>query len=323
MQNPSKPDTGIAPLSSAATAIFWQAASAGRGTLNKAELGALLAGLAIRFEDDVSPAAKSPAVELRISLNNTREFGMVLSAGLGGLAAELDEANFSKDRASVYAAAELTDADDFLYLFKRTLAYQKLAGAAKRDGAPLPDDKLKACFERLLALASCHSPDHPAPPLVPRALELDPVHIGAELVVRTARCEFGAPGAGRLGRPIHKIDKLIHPTSIGIIGVSASSMNFGRIILRNLMGSGYSKEQMTIIRPGETEIDGVKCVESLKTLDGKLDLLIVAIAADAVYGLVDEIIDTDAAESVMLIPMFGRAQPQGLNMERRRCFLML
>ncbi len=54
-------------------------------------------------------------------------------------------------------------------------------------------------------------------------------------------------------------------------------MNFGRIILRNLMGSGYDKERLTIIRPGETEIDGVKCVESLKALDHKLDLLIVAV----------------------------------------------
>ncbi|HSW32115.1 MAG TPA: hypothetical protein VLH36_00730, partial [Steroidobacteraceae bacterium] len=34
----------------------------------------------------------------------------------------------------------------------------------------------------------------------------------------------------------------------------------------------------------------------------KLDLLIVAVNAEAVYGLVDEIIDTDAADAVMLIP---------------------
>ncbi len=79
-------------------------------------------------------------------------------------------------------------------------------------------------------------------------------------------------------------------------------MNFGRIILRNLMGSGYSKERLVIIRPGEKEIDGVRCVESLKALAGKLDMLIVAVAASAVYDLVDEIIATDAVESVMLIP---------------------
>lgn len=302
MQNPSKSNAGVASLSAGATAIFRQAASDGRDRLNAQELGALLSSLAIKFQKDAAPTEKSPAVELRISLNNTREFGMVVSAGLGGLDAELDEGNFRKDRASVYAATELTDAEDFLGLFRRTLAHQKLASLAKRDGLPLPDAQLKACFERLLALASCYSPDNPEALFVLRSLELDPVHIGDELAVRDAHCEFGAPVAGRLSRPIHKIDKLIHPASIGIIGVSAGSMNFGRIILRNLMGSGYGKERMTIIRPGEKEIDGVRCVESLRSLDGKLDLLIVAIAASAVYGLVDEIIETGAVESVMLIP---------------------
>jgi acyl-CoA synthetase (NDP forming) len=302
MRNQTTSDPGAAALDASTSAIFRQAAAGGRDILNRAELGALLSSLAIGFKEDAAPAAKAPAVDLRISLNNTREFGMVLSAGLGGVDAELDEANFRKDRASVYAAAELTDAEDFLRLFRRTLAYQKLAGAAKRGAAPLPDEQLITCFERLLALASCLSAGAPEAPFLLRSLELDPVHIGADLVVRSARCEFGAPPAGRLSRPIHKIDKLIHPASIGIIGVSATSMNFGRIILRNLMGSGYSKERMTIIRPGEKEIDGVKCAESLKTLEGKLDLLIVAVAADAVYGLVDEIIESDAVESVMLIP---------------------
>ena len=302
MQNPSKSNSGAVSLSSGTAAIFRQAAATGRDALNSAELDTLLSSLAIGFEKGASPAAKSPAVELRISLNNTREFGMVISAGLGGLDAGLDEGNFRKDRACVYAATGLTDAEDFLRLFRRTLAYQKLASLAKRDGLRLPDAQLKACFERLLALASCHSPGDPEAPYVLRALELDPVHIGDELAVRAAHCAFGPPVASRLSRPIHKIDKLIHPASIGIIGVSAGSMNFGRIILRNLMGSGYSKERLTIIRPGEKEIDGVRCAESLKTLEGKLDLLIVAVAASAVYDLVDEIIDTDAVESVMLIP---------------------
>ena len=61
-----------------------------------------------------------------------------------------------------------------------------------------------------------------------------------------------------MARPIRKIDKLVHPASIGLVGVSATSMNFGRIILRNLMGSGYGKDRLTVIRDGETEIDGVK-----------------------------------------------------------------
>ena len=298
MQSSSKSQPGAASLRSGTAAIFRQAAAAGRGLLNRAELGTLLSSLAIGFEEGTSAPVKSPVLDVRISLNNTREFGMVLSAGMGGLDAELDEGNFRKDRASVYAVTELTDADDFLGLFRRTLAYQRLA----RAGLPSPDAQLKACFEQLLALASGYAPGNPEAPFVLRSLELNPVHIGNRLVVQQAQCEFGAPLAGRLSRPIHKIDKLLHPASIGIIGVSAGSMNFGRIILRNLMGSGYSKERLAIIRPGEKEIDGVRCIESLKALEHKLDLLIVAVAADAVYGLVDEIIETDAVESVMLIP---------------------
>ena len=281
-------------------AICKHAAAAGRNALNEGELSALFSTLGIIFRCDPK-AGHSSGVDLRISLNNTREFGMVISAGLGGLDAELDESNFRKDRASVYAAIELTTSKDFLRLFRRTLAYQELACVAKRDGLALPDAQLEDCFERLLGLAGICSGDADSG-FVLQALELNPVQLGAQLVVRIARCEIFAPAAKRLPRPIHKIDKLIHPQSIGLIGVSASNMNFGRIILRNLMGSGYSKERMTIIRPGETEIDGVKCVASLEALQGKLDLLIVAVAADAVYGLVDEIIETDAVESVMLIP---------------------
>ncbi len=279
--------------------LFAQAASAERGKLSDVELQSLLADLQIGFADWAVPAG---AADIRISLNSTREFGMVISAGLGGLEAELDEGNFRRDRASVYAAAELTDAEDFLGLFRRTLAYQKLAAVARRDGAPSPDAPLKASFTRLLELAKAFAPGKTDVPCVLRSLELNPAQVGEGVTVRAAQCEIGAAAPARLPRPIHKIDKLIHPKSIGIIGVSGSGMNFGRIILRNLMGSGYPKEQLLILKPGETEIDGVKCVEGLKALDKKLDMLIVAVAASAVYDLVDEIIASDAVEAVMLIP---------------------
>ena len=288
--------------SDAAAILFRQAAAAGRGMLDNTELNALLSALGIAFAAEPTAELRPSAVDLRISLNNTREFGMVISAGMGGLDADLDEGNFRKDRASVYAATELTNAADFLGLFKRTLAWQRLAAIARRDGLPLPERQLAACFEALLALAATYSPGKPNAPFVLRNLELNPAHAGDRLIVRQAQCEFGAARAVRLPRPIGKIEKLIHPQSIGIIGVSSTNMNFGRIILKNLMGSGYAKERMCIIRPGETEIDGVKCVESLKALDHKLDLLIVAVAASAVYELVDEIIETDSVESVMLIP---------------------
>jgi predicted CoA-binding protein len=59
---------------------------------------------------------------------------------------------------------------------------------------------------------------------------------------------------------------------------------------------------VVLIREGVNEIDGVVCVPNLKSLPARLDLLVVAIGAHQVPGLVDEIISLDAANSVMLIP---------------------
>jgi acyl-CoA synthetase (NDP forming) len=116
-------------------------------------------------------------------------------------------------------------------------------------------------------------------------------------------CRFGKGVTLPAPKPVEKIHKLLHPESIGIIGVSATKMNFGRIMLNNIISSGYDKSRIMIIKPGDdAEIDGVKCVPDLKSLDHKLDLFVVAVSAEAVFGLVDEVIETNAAETVMLIP---------------------
>lgn len=285
-------------MGNAALEILGRAASNGVHVLDDAGVKDLLPCLGIELGGE----APAGAVELRIALNNTREFGMVISAGLGGTDGALSAGNFKTDRAAVHAATQLTDAGDFLGLFKRSFAYQRLAARATRQGRPSPDALLLDCFGRLLDLAAQVTAGNGEAGLGLSQLDLDGLWLGERVTAPAARCELGARIPQRLDRPIAKIDKLIHPKTIGLIGVSGSGMNFGRIILRNLMGSGYAKEQLTIIRPNEAEIDGVKCVESLRALDHKLDLLIVAVGASAVYDLVDEIIATDAVESVMLIP---------------------
>ena len=55
---------------------------------------------------------------------------------------------------------------------------------------------------------------------------------------------------------------MLHPKINGII-VSATKMNFGRII--PVLDSGYDRDNMLIVRPGETDIDGVKCIDGLSS----------------------------------------------------------
>ncbi|HEY5717390.1 MAG TPA: CoA-binding protein, partial [Motiliproteus sp.] len=149
----------------------------------------------------------------------------------------------------------------------------------------------------------CCAPANPAAPAVIEELHLGPiVAMDGLLIPLQASCRLSPPTPALPPRPLEKIASMLHPRSIGIIGVSASNMNFGRIILKNLLASGYDPAQMTIIRPGEAAIDGVRCVDSLCALEQKLDLFVVAVAADGVFALVDELIERDAAASVMLVP---------------------
>lgn len=278
----------------AAAAIVAEAVASGQAALPAAAIEALLAALGMPSQPAAQPAT------LRLALQCRRDFGFVLSAGPAGVDAAAEDA-FRRGRGTVHAAAALTDAADFLRLFSPTIAYRRLAAQAAREGLPAPDGALQAAFAALLALAAAEEAASPSRGVL-RRLELECLLGGGALVVAACRGEVGAPPPRRRPRPIDKIDRLLHPRTLGLVGVSATGMNFGRIILRNLAASGYPKERITVIREGQAEIEGVRCVESLRALPHKLDLLIVAVAAEAVYALVDEIIAADAAESVMLIP---------------------
>ena len=267
--------------------------------LNRDELEALLGTLGIGLAGEVEAAAAASSGELRLSLHHSREFGMVISATAAGLDGALDASLFRKGRAAAQALAELSSGADFLLRFQQTLAYQKLRLRAQQRQEAAPDAQLVLLFERLLALAVEPAQNQGG---TLQSLALTLMLRQGKFFAIAAKCTISAAAPQRLPRPIAKIDKLLHPATIGLIGVSGSGMNFGRIILRNLVGSGYPKTQLTIIRPDDTEIDGVPCVASLTALAHKLDLLIVAVAADAVYGLVDEIIASGNVESVMLIP---------------------
>ncbi|MCW8906426.1 MAG: CoA-binding protein [Sedimenticola sp.] len=273
------------------TALLQTRTGDGRQTLNDADLRQLLemAGLPLGNE-------QNDGAELALSLINTREFGMVVSVGLGGAQGELLNGALQKGRGSVSAAADLTSGEDLLDDFRETIAWRLLGGR-------VDEQALQSSFQALVNLGQHYAPTRDEAPFVIDRLELDPCRIGNDGVAfENAVCEFSRPEPTPAPRPVEKIGKMLHPKSIGIIGVSGSKMNFGRIILKNILASGYPASQITIIRPNEDEIDGVKCAESLASLEHKLDLFVVAIAADAVFDLVDEVIGTNAAEAVMLIP---------------------
>jgi len=280
-----------------AGACVAQARAAGRDRFSESEWAALLDawGLSAALQPSVPPSWEPV---LRLRLQSTREFGQVLSAQMGGAWAEQQ----TERTKCLAVAAVLTTATDFLQHLQRSEAYRCVVAAATQQGLPHPDGALRTCLEQLLALAQAQEANQASGHWTIAELELDLRPAPQGLQVLAAQSRLAPPLPRRLPRPLHKIEHLLHPKRIGVIGVSSTSMNFGRIILKNLVGSGYPKEQLCVIREGESAIDGVACVPSLQALPQKLDLLIVAVAAQAVYALVDDILASNSVHAVMLIP---------------------
>ncbi|MBU1344788.1 MAG: acetate--CoA ligase family protein [Proteobacteria bacterium] len=245
--------------------------------------------------------------ELIVGLRHTREFGTIISAGLGGTDTELYAKRFRKGQAIVAASVEMTDGQTFFQLFKQTISYRKLAGLTRGQRRIVTDEQLIECFESFIRMGTFYSQANPSAPFVIEELEINPFAFSDYLMVPLdGLCRFCTPKKVAAKRPIEKIDNLLHPSSIGIIGVSSTRKNFGRIILDNILAEGFSKKNTIIFKEDVKEIDGIRCLPNLEALNHgeikKLDLFIVAVGAAQVPDLVENLIELDAAQAIMLIP---------------------
>ncbi len=249
------------------------------------------------------PDSEAFGNEMIVGIRNTREFGMVISAGLGGTDTELYAERFRKGQAIVAASTAMTDGPTFFELFKKTISYKKLAGLTRGTRRIVTDEQLLECFASFIAMANHYSTANPSAAHVIEELEINPFAFTDYLMVPLdGMCRFGRPKENPAARPFHKVGHLLRPKTIGIVGVSTNRVNFGRIILGNILAGGYAKENIRIIKPGLDLFEGIRCLPDLAALDRRLDLFVVAVAADQVPELVEEVLARNAAESVMLIP---------------------
>ena len=239
--------------------------------------------------------------ELIVSLRRTREFGMVITAGLGGTDTELYAERLKKGQAVVSAATEMIDGETFFRLFKETISYKKLAGLTRGRTRVVTDGQLLECFSAVIAVGNRFSPLNPETRFVIEELEINPFAFTNYLMVPLdGLCSFSLTASGLETRPLDKIGRLFHPSTIGLVGVSARRINVGRIILDNILANGFDPAHVRIVHPSTGEIAGVATVPSLESLE-KVDLMVLTVEAAVIPDLIQVIIDRDLAESVLLI----------------------
>lgn len=97
--------------------------------------------------------------ELIVGLRNTREFGTIISAGLGGTDTELYAERFRKGQAIVAASVEMSDGQTFFQLFRQTISYRKLAGLTRGQRRIVTDEQMIECFESFIQMGRYYSPE--------------------------------------------------------------------------------------------------------------------------------------------------------------------
>ncbi len=241
--------------------------------------------------------------ELFVGIRSTREFGPVIAAGLGGTDTEYLARVMRPGVAVAKAVATDTTAESFFELFRHTAAYDMVSGRARGHRRIVSDGELLRCFRAFIALARrfCVDRGQTGPDVA--ELEVNPFAFRRQHLIPL-------DGRGRLAtatrrpprRPLEDIRHMLEPRTIAVLGVSAGTQNFGRIILGNILECGFDPSCLRIVKPGHDLIDGVECVPGIKQLPGQTDLLVIAAAADQLPEIVDGCVESGRVRSLIVIP---------------------
>jgi len=256
----------------------------------------------------------TPGQELLLTLRQDPAFGPVVVVGIGGTLTEW-YGQGSGGRSTQIFPAQALDPAQVLETLRRH-PYLSLVAWPSRlyRQAPIAPAALADAILALARLGETFGPASPDRPTL-EELELNPVVAsGGRLVALDGVGLVSRRSWPAVKRPAAKIRPLLEPKSAVVMGVSTKGSNPGRIILENLQRSeGTVREHLAVIHPREPEIAGVPCYPSCAALPAKVDLAVVAIPAEGALAAITELVDTDRAESIILIPGgFAETGAQGL-----------
>ena len=113
----------------------------------------------------------------------------------------------------------------------------------------------------------------------------------------------------------HYLTPLLEPRAVGIIGASEREGSIGNVLIRNMLGAGYTGK-LFAINPKHETVMGLPCYRSVEEVPHRLDLAVIATAAPTVPMLVDACGRAGVKAVVVLPGGFAEAGPRGAALER-------
>lgn len=239
----------------------------------------------------------SPGGELLAGVRWTEDFGAVVTLALGGTRAEALAKDLAPGKDVAVVSPELTDVARIPAILDAKTAAALATRSLRGQPPRLAPGMLAAVVRTLRDFAKRSVPEPYA------ELEINPLvltsqgPVALDVLVRlgAARPPADPP------RPLAKIDALLRPRTLAIVGVS-DARNPGRIILENTLRAGFDPSRLFVVKPGRDQVDGCPCVPDVAALPGTVDSLVLAVDAAQVPGILAAVVEQRKAESVVLIP---------------------
>ena len=231
------------------------------------------------------------------------QFGPAVIFGIGGIQAEVF-ADFSM------RLAPLSESD-ICAMIEEIKARRLLGGF--RGEKPVNRGQLHRILSGLSRLAA-ERPDIREVDLNPLMVTADGRIQAVDALVIHGRTERRAPSSTKVAPAA--IGSLFYPQSIAFIGASAQIGKWGHTLVVNTISGGYDGE-IFLINPKGGRIAGRKVYRSVRELDSKVDLAVVAIPAEKVLDLIPDLKAKKIRNMLLISSGFGETGKAGKKLERR------
>lgn len=110
------------------------------------------------------------------------------------------------------------------------------------------------------------------------------------------------------------LDALFRPSSVALVGASASPEKLSHVALENMIGGRFALHP---VNPNADTILGLKCYPSVRDIPGDLDLAVISLPARTSVDAVRECVEKRVKVAVVTSSGFRETGPQGAELERK------
>jgi acetyltransferase len=114
----------------------------------------------------------------------------------------------------------------------------------------------------------------------------------------------------------YSLDALFRPTSVAVVGASATAGSVGSILMRNLLQNPFGGVVYPI-NPKRKAVHGVYCYPSLMDTPDVVDLAVIATPASAVPAAIEQCVQRGIPAAIIISAGFSELGAEGRALERR------